>query len=121
MSADKALVPVTAEASEAEDKTRPAQKRAPVLIEIAYAVSLYTVIGATVGTVVISLWSGANLLMTVVRGGAVTLVLGLVTWWFNYRLMHGAFEAVLAQIKTAEGRTWKKAGGTASLGLEWKA
>lgn len=116
----KALVPVDGERS-ADERPNKRQLRVPALIETAYAVSLYTVVVATVATVILALAAGADLLMTVIRGGSVVLVLGLVAWVFNYRLMHGALAAVddLRRQQGVEPATQSE--GSISMGLKWRA
>jgi hypothetical protein len=121
----KALVPVEAGENKEGAPKKTRAPRAPMLIETAYAVSLYTVILATLITTILSLLAGADLLMVVVRGGSVVLVLGFLAWVLNYWLMHGALEAAVADIKAGQGaprgRPAPPPDGSAARGLEWKA
>ena len=68
-------------------------RRAPLLLETAYAITFGLTLVAGLATAALSALAGAPAWLIAVRAGLAVLVLGLVFWLVNYQLMHGAFEA----------------------------
>jgi protein-S-isoprenylcysteine O-methyltransferase Ste14 len=95
---------------------RQAGSRAPLLLETAYAVSFSIIVLAGIVTAGLSVWSGVPAWLVAVRAGLAVVVLGLVLWTVNYRLMHGAFEAAMS-----DRREQTPAGQPPASTQEWKA
>lgn len=105
-------------------KGRTAAGRAPVLLELAYVLSVLVVGLAGLSAAGLSLAAGVAVWVAVVRAGLLVLVLGALLWFLNYQLMHGVLDAALQAAREKQaGRTASDVPGAerASLGMEWKA
>ena len=101
MSAASAPQP-PAEIAQPEKKAAVAKggpaRRAPILLELVYALFLLAVIGMGLGTALLSWLAGADLLMIVVRSGGACLVTGLLAWILYWQIANGVVEARRQQV-----------------------
>lgn len=93
-------------------------RRAPLLLETAYAITFGLTLVAGLATAALSALAGAPAWLIAVRAGLAVLVLGLVFWLVNYQLMHGAFEAAVEELRA---RAPQPADQPAASTQEWKA
>ena len=99
-------------------------RRAPILLELIYALFLLAVVGMGLITALLSWLAGADLLMIVVRSGGACLVTGLLAWLIYWQIANGVVEArrqqVLEEAAKQKAARAAEAGKTAST-MEFEA
>lgn len=86
---------------EAKSETQKASEQLPFMLDFTFSVSSIVVMVMGILTTIISVFSGASLMMATIRGGIAVISVGFLLWVINWTLSRDSLEITRQELLVA--------------------